>query len=79
MLGAAYAGVLQRDGWAPYRQFVHAAHQTAIAPRGAQTQPILASVLRTVRQRGLDTTAVLVTALHAPTPVVLDAFQHTTH
>ena len=31
MLGADYAGVLQRDGWAPYRQFVHAAHQTCVA------------------------------------------------
>jgi transposase len=31
MLGAEYAGVLQRDGWAPYRQFVHAAHQTCLA------------------------------------------------
>jgi transposase len=30
MLGADYAGVLQRDGWAPYRQFVHAAHQTCL-------------------------------------------------
>ena len=196
MLGADYAGVLQRDGWAPYRQFVHAAHQTCLAhllrrcrtmmldhpyhpfapqvqallqaalatrdrhrtgrvsdqglavarghyvtrlsallaarpsrladarrfathlrtefeavfsflfdprleatnwraehalrpavitrktcgggnrtPRGAQTQQILASVLQTAQQRGLDTTAVLVTALQAPKPVVLDAFQ----
>lgn len=31
MLGADYTGVLQRDGWAPYRQFVHAAHQTCLA------------------------------------------------
>jgi len=195
MLGADYAGVLQRDGWAPYRQFVHAAHQTCLAHllrrcrtmmldhpqhpfapqvhallqaalatrdrhargaiadhglavargayvnrlgqllarrprladarrfaahltaefdavfsflfdptldatnwraehalrpavvtrkmcgggnrtrRGAQTQQILASVLRTAQQRGLDTTTVLVSALQAPTPVVLDAFQ----
>lgn len=196
MLGADYAGVLQRDGWAPYRQFVHAAHQTCLAhllrrcrtmrldhphhpfapqvdhllraalatrdryaagavserglaiaraayvhrldrlldhrpsrladarrfakhlrnefdavfrflfdptldatnwraehalrpavitrkacgggnrtPRGAQTQQVLASVLRTAQQRGLDSTAVLVAALQAPRPVVLDAFQ----
>jgi transposase len=195
-LGADYAGVLHRDGWAPYRQFVHAAHQTCLAhllrrcrtmildhpqhrfapqvdallraalatrdrvtagtvsdhglavargtyvnrlgrllarrpsrladarrfakhltaefeavfrflfdptldatnwraehalrpavvtrkmcgggnrtPRGAQTQQVLASVLRTAQQRGLDTTAVLVAALQAPSPVVLDAFQ----
>ncbi len=30
-LGTAYAGVLQRDGWAPYRQFTQAAHQTCLA------------------------------------------------
>jgi transposase len=196
MLGADYAGVLQRDGWAPYRQFVHAAHQTCLAhllrrcrtmmldhpfhpfapqvqallqaalatrdrhrtgevsdqglavargtyvhrlsallarrpsrladarrfathlrtefeavfsflfdptldatnwraehalrpavitrktcgggnrtTRGAQTQQILASVLRTAQQRGLDSTAVLVAALQAPRPLVLDAFR----
>lgn len=196
MLGADYAGVVQRDGWAPYRQFVHAAHQTCLAhllrrcrtmmldhpyhplaphvqvllqaalatrdrhaagvvsahglavargayvnrlgrlldrrpsrladarrfathlrtefeavfsflfdptldatnwraehalrpavitrkmcgggnrtPRGAQTQQVLASVLRTAQQRGLDTTALIVAALQAPRPVVLDAFQ----
>lgn len=196
LLGADYAGVLQRDGWAPYRQFTQAAHQTCLAHllrrcrtlmldhpshpfapqvqallqaalatrdahrvghvsdhglavarghyvnrlsallarrpsrladarrfathltaefdavfsflfdptldatnwraehalrpavitrktcgggnrtvRGAQTQQVLASVLRTAQQRGLDATAVLVTALQAPTPVVIDAFQ----
>jgi transposase len=196
MLGADYAGVIQRDGWAPYRQFVHAAHQTCLAhllrrcrtmmldhpyhpfaprvqallqaalatrarhragqvsdqglavargayvnrldqllaarpsrladarrfathlrtefeavfsflfdpsldatnwraehalrpavitrktcgggnrtTRGAQTQHVLASILRTAQQRGLDTTAVIVTALQAPKPIVLDAFQ----
>lgn len=196
MLGADYAGVLVRDGWAPYRQFTHAGHQTCLAhllrrcrtimldhphhpfapeiqrllqaalttrdrhatgavtdhglavargsfvnrlstlldrrpsrvadvrrfaahltaefeavfsflfdptldatnwraehalrpavvtrkmcgggnrtTRGAQTQQVLASILRTAQQRGLDTTALTVTALQAPTPVVLDAFQ----
>ena len=196
MLGADYAGVLQRDGWAPYRQFVHAAHQTCLAHllrrcrtmmldhpqhpfapqidhllraalatrdrytagvvsdrglaiargayvnrltglltrrpsrladarrfathltteydavfsflfdptldatnwraehalrpavvtrkmcgggnrtvRGAQTQQVLASILRTAQQRGLDATAVVVAALQAPRPIVLDAFQ----
>ena len=196
MLGADYAGVLQRDGWAPYRQFVHAAHQTCLAHllrrcrtmmldhphhpfaphvqallqaalatrdryaagtvsdhglavargayvtrlgdllnrrpsrladarrfathlatefeavfsflfdptldatnwraehalrpavvtrkmcgggnrtlRGAQTQQVLASVLRTAQQRGLDTTDTLTRLLQAPRPVVLDALQ----
>lgn len=31
LLGADFAGVLVRDGWAPYRQFAHAAHQTCLA------------------------------------------------
>jgi transposase len=30
-LGADFAGVLARDGWAPYRRFVHADHQTCLA------------------------------------------------
>ena len=42
--------------------------------RGADTQQVLASVLRTADQRGLDTTDLLVSLLRAPTstvPVVL--------
>jgi transposase len=31
VIGADYAGVLQRDGWQSYRQFTHAAHQTCLA------------------------------------------------
>ncbi len=31
ILGADFDGVLVRDGWAPYRQFEHAAHQTCLA------------------------------------------------
>jgi transposase len=31
VLGADFAGVLVRDGWAPYRQFTAAAHQTCLA------------------------------------------------
>jgi transposase len=31
ILGADFAGVLVRDGWAPYRQFTQAAHQTCLA------------------------------------------------
>lgn len=198
ILGADYAGILQRDGWAPYRQFTHAAHQTCLAHllrrcrtmmldyphhpfapqidrllraalatrdrygtglvsphglavargayvnrlgrlldrrpnrladarrfaihlsaeydavfsflfdptldatnwraeqalrpavvtrkmcgggnrtvRGAHTQHVLASVLRTARQRGCDPTNVITAMLRAPTPIVLDAFQST--
>ena len=38
--------------------------------RGADSQQVLASVLRTADQRGLDATAVLVALLTAPTPTV---------
>lgn len=31
VLGADYAGVLERDGWAPYRKFTGATHQTCLA------------------------------------------------
>jgi hypothetical protein len=31
VLGAEFDGVLVRDGWAPYRQFDQAAHQTCLA------------------------------------------------
>jgi transposase len=31
VLGADYDGVLVRDGWAPYRQFTQAGHQTCVA------------------------------------------------
>ena len=31
VLGADFCGVLERDGWAPYRQFTQAAHQSCLA------------------------------------------------
>jgi transposase len=31
VLGADFDGVLVRDGWAPYRRFAHAGHQTCLA------------------------------------------------
>ena len=31
ILGEHYAGILGRDGWAPYRQFLEAEHQTCLA------------------------------------------------
>ena len=42
-------------------------------PRGAVTQSVLGSVLRTARQRGLDRYAVLTPLLRAPTPIVSPA------
>jgi transposase len=43
--------------------------------RGADSQQILASVLRTVDQRGLDATEALVTLLTAPSPSVLPSLR----
>jgi transposase len=31
VLGAGFGGVLERDGWAPYRRFEHASHQSCLA------------------------------------------------
>jgi transposase len=31
VLGEGFAGLLERDGWAPYRKFLHATHQTCLA------------------------------------------------
>lgn len=31
VLGAGYSGVLERDGWAPYRRFTQARHQSCLA------------------------------------------------
>jgi len=46
--------------------------------RGADTQQILASLLRTAHQRGLDPTDVLATLLCAPAPIVAPHFYPTT-
>jgi hypothetical protein len=31
VLGSDFSGVLERDGWAPYRRFADAQHQTCLA------------------------------------------------
>ncbi len=43
ILGADYAGVLERDGWAPYRQFTAAKHQTCHAHLLRRTGELVAS------------------------------------
>ncbi len=47
------------------------------SPRGAETQHVLASMLRTAHQRGVDGTDVLATLLRAPTPIVSPHFYPT--
>jgi transposase len=47
VLGADFAGVLVRDGWAPYRQFTDAAHQTCLAHYAdLQIMPMFAPTIR---------------------------------
>ena len=47
----------------------------ARTPRGAQTQQILASVIRTARQRLVDLTELFTTLLRSPRPTVPKALQ----
>jgi transposase len=47
--------------------------------RGAQSQQVLASVLRTAQQRGLDTTTLLTTLLCARQPIVPETLQTPHH
>lgn len=42
--------------------------------RGADTQQILATILRTAQQRGLDSADVITTLLHAPAPIISPHF-----
>jgi transposase len=44
-------------------------------PRGAVTQYVLASILQTAHQRGLDRHALLVRLLRSPTPIVAPELQ----
>jgi transposase len=46
VLGADYAGVLERDGWAPYRRFVHAGHQSCLAHLLRRCRELLADADR---------------------------------
>jgi len=46
VLGAGYAGVLERDGWAPYRKFTAAVHQTCVAHLLRRVGELLADAKR---------------------------------
>ena len=46
ILGARYAGVLVRDGWAPYRKLLHATHQTCLAHLLRRTHGLLETAQR---------------------------------
>ena len=45
VLGEDYDGVLERDGWAPYRRFASARHQTCAAHLLRRTSELIASSL----------------------------------
>jgi transposase len=50
LIGADYAGVLIRDGWAPYRQFNAADHQTCLAHLARRCHQLIATLAtRTAR------------------------------
>ena len=51
LLGADHAGVIVRDGWAPYRRFTQASHQTCRAPRRRHPQSLWRQLLPTGRCR----------------------------
>jgi hypothetical protein len=46
VLGEGYAAVLERDGWAPYRGFTHARHQTCLAHLLGRCRELLADAER---------------------------------
>jgi len=46
VLGEGFAGVLERDGWAPYRKFTHAGHQTCLAHLLRRVGELLADARR---------------------------------
>lgn len=62
VLGADFPGVLERDGWAPYRRFEHASHQTCVA-----------HLLRRCRELIADSVAGQAKVPHAVRRLLLDA------
>ena len=62
VLGSEFAGVLERDGWAPYRRFAHARHQTCAA-----------HLLRRARELIADSVAGQARIPHAVRRLLLDA------
>ena len=86
---ARAAGCSRRRSTCSHHHAVDDPSRTAIRPavvmrkvcggnrsvRGAQTQQVLTSVLRTTHQRGLDPAGLLATILRAPTPSVPPSLQ----
>jgi transposase len=51
ILGEDFAGALERDGWAPYRKFAHADHQTCIAHLLRRCRELTAVAVAALRDR----------------------------
>ena len=75
VLGADYAGVLERDGWAPYRRFEHARHQSCLAHLLRRTSEMIddsragqARIPHALRRILLDALALRDARREAPAP-----------
>jgi transposase len=63
MLGEDFAGVVVRDGWAPYRQLDHATHQTCVAHLRRRIEGILETAQGRAREIPLAVKGILLDAL----------------
>jgi transposase len=63
LIGGDYAGVLVRDGWAPYRRFAAATHQTCVAHLLRRCHGLVEILAPTTAQWPRDIAAVLTRAL----------------
>ncbi len=75
LLGTDFACVIIRDGWAPYRRFTGATHESGLTRKvgggnrsrwGAHTQQILASLSRAATRRRGDPQTVIADLLRTP-------------
>ena len=58
LLGENFAGVIVRDGWAPYRRFTQAVHQTCLAQyANLRNMPIRPAHARRPVSRAMTTSA----------------------
>ncbi|MCA1681068.1 MAG: IS66 family transposase, partial [Actinobacteria bacterium] len=83
ILGCEFSGVLERDGWAPYRRFMHARHQTCVAHLLRRSRELIddsiagqARIPHAVRRLLLDALVVrdrFSDQLAAPTQEVVDS------
>jgi len=73
VLGSDYAGVLERDGWAPYRRFTSATHQSCLAHLLRRCRELIADADRGQARTPHAVRRILLAAL-----ALRDAHQHGT-